>query len=48
LGVWVLGFGLWDLLKSMITREHDRLRARPDAELVEDVRRVIANGLLAD
>jgi hypothetical protein len=32
----------------MIAREHDRPRARPDPELVEHVRRVIADGLLAD
>ena len=43
-----LGFGFWDLLKPMIAREDDRLRARPYPELVEDVRRVIANGLIAD
>src|SRR6185503_17081237 len=36
------------LAKPVIAREHDRLRARPDAELVEQIRRVIAHGLLAD
>src|SRR5437899_81680 len=34
--------------KSPIPREDDRLRARPDAELVEHVRDVISNRLIAD
>src|SRR5215212_8734168 len=31
-----------------VPREHDRLRPRPDTELVEQVRQVIPDGLLAD
>src|SRR5687768_14171504 len=34
--------------KAVVAREYDRLRARPHAELVEQIRGVIANCLLAD
>src|SRR5262245_5103746 len=34
--------------QPMVFREHDRLCARLDAELLEDPRHVIAHGLLAD
>src|SRR5439155_18181567 len=34
--------------KMPIARKHHRLRARPDAQLVEQIRRVIPDGLLAD
>src|SRR5215208_338750 len=34
--------------ESVVAGEHDGLRTRPDTELVEDVRGVIADGLFAD